>query len=174
MGKKVQISQDALYEYLKEHGVKIVRLAELTGLSTTTFNLCFKHAPYPNGTLRAFSAKAVEAINKALPKMAIGIADCVMTFGSEQTYVNQLGMCYDPALIERIKNVGNWINLTVMARKALGWSFYMKEAKLNTPSSASYGNITQEDVNRINAELLSVAGMLYGVELEKPLASSQY
>ncbi|MDD6017078.1 MAG: hypothetical protein PUC18_12540 [Prevotellaceae bacterium] len=167
MKQKIPISQDALYEYMKDHGVKIVRLAELSRLSKTTFNLCFKHVPHSNGTPRSFSANAVEAINQALPQIAAGLRSCILAFGSEQTFVNQLGMCYDPALVEPIKKVGYWMNLTVMTRKVLGWSYDKKEARLTSPSSYSYGNITKKDVNRINAELLSVAGMLDGVEVKK-------
>lgn len=162
---KVQVTQDALYEFLLAHDVKMVRLAQLSGLSEATLNICFKHVPYPNGALHSFTAKGVEAINQALPQMAAGLRGCILTFGSDQAFTNQRGKRYDPALIGPMKAIGSWVNLTALVQKQLGWSKAMKDNVLVSRSGKAYGCISIDDVNRINAELLAVAGVLDGYEL---------
>ena len=165
--KKVKISQDTLYEYMKEHDLKLVRLAEESGFSGTTINLCFKHALYPNGNQREFSVKSLQRINEALQRIAEGLRSCTLSFGSERTYTNQLGNCYDPALVKPVKRIGEWVNLTSFTKRVLGWSQHKKEMVLVSPSSTLYGCISSEEVDRINAELLSIIGMLSSVEVVK-------
>ena len=41
--EKIKVSQDTLYSYLTEHSVKLVRLAELVGISGASMTSCFKH-----------------------------------------------------------------------------------------------------------------------------------
>lgn len=163
--EKVQISQDALYQYLTDHGIKMVRLAELTGLSEASINVCFKHSKGSNGLPRVFTQKAVDKINEALPSLAQSIRKSILIFGSEQTFTNQRGVTYDPALVEPMKKIGDLMNLTAMVNRVLGWNKDKKENTLVSPSSKNYGNISKDDADRVNAELLAIAGVLSSYEL---------
>jgi hypothetical protein len=49
--------------------------------------------------------------------------------------------------------------------RVLGWNEKKKNATLSAPSSAIYGCVSRDDVNRINAELLAVAGVLSNYEV---------
>ncbi|MBQ7180079.1 MAG: hypothetical protein IJR87_02160, partial [Bacteroidaceae bacterium] len=173
MAQKVQISQDTLYQYITEHGIKLVRLAELTGLSEASINSCFKHQIINKGTPRSFTAKAVVKLNAALEQIADNLRGSILTFGSDQTYTNQRGKTYDPELVEPLKQIGELLNLTALVGRVLGWSKDKKENVLVTKSSKVYGNISEDDVNRINAELLSIAGVLSSYEVVPDEGSSE-
>jgi hypothetical protein len=163
--EKVKVSQDVLYQYLTEHGIKLVRLAELTGLSEASINSCFKHQLINNGTPRSFTRQAVRNMNEALEQIADVLRGLVLQFGSDQTYTNQRGATYDPALVEPLKKIGEWMNLTALVERVLGWNQRKKENVLVTRSSKAYGTVSQADATAINNELLAVAGVLGSYEV---------
>ena len=45
-----------------------------------------------------------------------------------------------------------------LTEKVLGWNKAKCDITLSVKSSPMYGRVTQDDVNRINAEVLAVAG----------------
>ena len=165
MNKKVQISQDVLYQYLTEHGIKLVRIAELIGISEASVNSCFKHHKDAHGNPRSFTRYNIRKLNGAIEQIATELRGYMLTFGSERTFTNQRGKTYDPALIEPMKKIGNMLNLTALVERVLGWNKNKKENTLVSPSSKNYGNITREDADRINAELLAVSGVLSSYEV---------
>ena len=165
MDKKVQISQDVLYQYLTEHGIKLVRIAELIGISEASVNSCFKHHKDAYGNPRSFTRYNIRKLNGAIEQIATELRGYMLTFGSDQTFTNQRGKTYDPALIEPMKKIGNLLNLTALVIRVLGWNQNKKENTLVSPSSKNYGCITREDADRINAELLAVAGVLSSYEV---------
>jgi len=170
--KKVQVSSDTLYQFLMGHGVKLVRLAELSGISEATINVCFKHTRGTNGKPRVFTLKAIEKINAALELYATELRGCVLNFGSNQVFSNQRGNFYDPALINPMKRIGEYLNLTSLVNRTLGWSKNKKDCVLVSPSSKAYGNISEADADAINTEILAVAGVLSNYELISEDSSS--
>lgn len=170
--KKVQVSQDYLYEYLTGHDVKLVRIAELMGQTQGNVSAYFLHLSDNDGRPRRFGPAHIEKLNEALPVIASELRGCVMEFGSEHVRTNKWGKTYDPALIEPMKRVGNWLNLTTLTVRLLGWTKSRKQNTLVDSHSKVYGNISQEDVMRINAELLQVSSTLAGMEVEMPESSN--
>jgi len=166
MEQKLQVTSDTLYTYLTEHGVTITRLSEITGVSAPTINSCFLHHKMADGTPRRFTAKILEKLNAALVQMSADIRGCLLTFGSEQTFTNQRGKTYDPALVDAIKNgVGRYFNVNKLCENVLGWSKSKKHNVLETVTGRAYGCISKDDADRINAELLSVAAVLSSYEV---------
>jgi len=161
MTRKVNVSQDTLHQYLTEHGVKLVRLAELTGLSEASINVCFNHKMGSNGKPRVFTPQAIEKINEALPKLADSISGCLLTFAPKNKKPNRKGNVYDPALVCPIKNeIGRHFNLGFFCEKVFGWSKSMKHNILESNTGLAYGHISKEDVERANTELTAVASVL--------------
>lgn len=165
MEEKVRVTQDALYQYLMEHNIKLVRLAELMGMSEASINVCFKHYLGTNGQPRVFTPDAIVSLNNALSAIARELRGSLLSFGSDQTYTNRRGKTYDPALVEPLKKVGTYINLTALVERVLEWNKRRKENILTTPASKIFGYISEEDVNRINAEILSIVGVLSSYEV---------
>ena len=163
--EKVKVTSDALYQYITEHGIKLTRLAEFAGLSNTSINRCFKHDLNSNGKPRIFTRKVTVKINEALPRIADILRASTLQFGSSQVFTNQHGRTYDPALVEPMRKIGNILNLTALVERVLGWNEKKKTNIIVNKTSLVYGNIREEDVNRINAELLAVAGVLGSYEV---------
>ena len=161
---KIQVSQDTLRDFIRDHDLKLVRLAELTGLSEASINVCFRHRKGTNGLPRTFTSQNIQKINEALPQIADALQGCILKFGGE-TFENNRGKTYDRALVKPMKKLGEWFKLTALVERVLGWNQDKKEATLVSPSSKRYGCITKEDADRINAELLSVATVLSSYEV---------
>lgn len=163
--EKLQISQDALYEYMLAHGVKMSRLAELIGKSDDVVTSCFKHHKDGRGKPRYFNAQHCAAISEALQTIASELRGCLLTWGSDQVYTNQRGATYDPALVEQIKTVGRYLNITALVERVLGWTKGKKSAVLVQTTSKGYGTVSQADMVAINNEILGVAGVLSSYEV---------
>lgn len=162
---KVQVTQDTLYEYIQAHGIKMTRLAELIDKSDDVVTSCFKHHKDDRGRPRYFNRKNIAAINAALPEIASELRGRLLTFGSEQSYTNRRGATYDPALVEKIKEVGQYLNVTALVERILGWSKGKKSAVLVQKTSKAYGCVSEADMVAINNEILSIAGVLSSYEV---------
>lgn len=163
---KKQVTQDELYDYLTAHGVKVTRLAKLMGVTAGMVIGCFNHNIDKYGKRRNFTANGLPKLNEALAQMAYELAQFQLPFGSDQTYTNQRGNTYDPALVPIIKNdVGCYFKLNVVCENVLGWNLFRKKSVFSTPSSKIYGCISKDDVDRINAEIRAVADTLAGWEV---------
>lgn len=169
---KAKVSQDELYEFLTGHDVKLSRIAELIGQSMANVSAYFLHHKNVHGCPRRFSAMHIERLNAALPIIASELRGCLLQFGSDQVRTNKWGRSYDPALIEPMKRVGNWINMPSMTERLLGWSKLKNRNVLADTHSKVYGNISSTDVTIINAELLTIAGVLDGWEVVADEVSS--
>lgn len=163
--KKMQMSQDDLYQYLTDHDVKLSRLAELMGKSLPVLNSAFRHHKNNAGYERNFSVENIALLNQSLPILADELRQCLLTFGSDLTFTNKHGTTYDPALLEPIKQLGRYLNLVTLTERILGWNKTRKRNVLADTHSKVYGCISQSDMMTLNAELLSVAGVLEGTEV---------
>lgn len=164
--EKIKVSQDFLYNYLTEHNFIISSLGEMMGVSDCVVRACFLHTPNRHGKPQKFSASNIERLNEALTLVANKLRGCLLTFGSDQTYTNQRGTTYDPALVEQIKNgMNKYFKLRGLLERILGWNVTKCRTTLSIIKSPVYGNITREDADRINTELLAVAGVLSSYEV---------
>lgn len=163
--KKVKVTQDVLYRYILEHNVNISGLAREMDANASFVIACFKHNPDRLGKPRRFTSATLPRLNEALGTFALKMRRSTITFGSEQTYTNRFKNTYDPGTMPAIKQLAQYFNITSFIVRVLGWTRNKKNAIFSNPSSITYGNISQDDVNRINAELLAVAGVLSSYEV---------
>ena len=163
--EKVKVSSETLLKYLTDHNVKLARLAELMGISGASLTSCFKHQIINKGVPRQFTAQNLERMNEALPQLASELRGSMLIFGTGETRTGQKGKVYDSALVDQMKRIGQYMNLTALVYRVLGWSQDKKESILVTKNSKVHGNITREDADLINTELLSVAGVLSSYEV---------
>jgi len=162
---KIKVSQDTLYQYLLAHDVKLTRLAEMIGRAPEVVMSCFKHHKDWHGRPRKFNAEHIALINQALPQLANELRARLLMFGSPETYKNNRGVKYDPALVEPMKELGEFLNITGIVTRVCGWSKGKKSAVLTSPASKLYGCISEQDVISINNEVLAVAGVLGSYEV---------
>lgn len=163
--KKIKMSQDTLYNFLLEHDVIISRLAELMGITPHTAISCFRHSKNIHGNPRYFTVENIGKLNKALCLISEELRNNIIMFGSDKLYTNKHGRTYDPGMIEPLNRLGRLVNITKMTGRLLGWKKSKKDSIFSTPVSKSYGNISESDVMMINAEVMSVAGILERTEI---------
>lgn len=163
--EKVQITQDTLYEYMLAHNIKMIRLAELIDKDPDVVTSCFSHRKDRYGTPRKFTSQNIQLINKALPQIALELRKNLLSFGSPKTFTSGHGTIFDPGLIEPINELGKYLNITGIFVRLCGWSKSKKTSVFGRPAAKNYGHISLEDANRINAEILSIAGVLSGYEV---------
>ncbi len=163
--QKLKISQDELYKYLKEHGVKMSRIAENMKVSVSTVTSCFQHRINRLGKPLSFTVENISKLNESLGGLSEKLRSCVLKFGTSQMYTNKHGRTYDPGMIEPINQLGMYLNMTSVMGRLLGWNKKTKERVFGSPSSNNFGHISEEDVKAINIEIISVASFLDSVEV---------
>lgn len=162
---KAKITQDFLYDYLTAHDVNLSCIARLSGMSYPTISSSFLHHKDKMGKPRYFSSDVLNKLNVVVQEMSEQLQDSLITFGSPETYTNRWGNTYDPGTMPAIKHLSKYFNLTGFVCRVLGWDAQRKGATFSGPSTKRYGRISADDVSRINAEVLAVAGFLGGIEV---------
>lgn len=170
--KKAKVSPDWLYDYLQERNFIISVLSKRMGVSNGIVCNSFKHVLNRLGKPIRFSAANLARLNAALPVIADELCGRVITFGSEETFTNQWGNTYDPATLDGVMAVGDYFKLTPFLERVLGWKKGKRDMILVSRNSPVYKQVSEEDVNRINAELLAVAGVLSSYEVVEKEGSS--
>ena len=163
--KKIEVTPDWLYQYLQEHNFIISLLSKRMGVSNGIVCNSFRHVLNRLGKPMKFSDANIARLNAALPKMADEIKAATISFGSNETFTNTFGHTYDPATREAVLAVGEFFKLTPFLERLLGWKKGKRDMILVSTKSPVYGQVSQDDVNRINAELLAVAGVLSNYEV---------
>lgn len=162
---KMKMSQDQLFKYLNEHDVKLSRLAEQMGISLTAVSAYFRHLPNMHGNPRTFSVDNIKKLNDAIRCFSQELRACLLHFGTDKMYTNKHGRTYDPGMIEAINRLGKYINTTALISRLLGWNKSKKKNVFCAPTNKNYGNISKDDVDALNVEIMSVAGFLESVEV---------
>lgn len=167
---KIKVSQDVLYKFLQERNITNVVIAQRMGVSESIVGGSFRHALNRHGKPLSFSEKNIVKLNEALQMIANELRQCVITFGSDDTNTNKRGSTYVPCALEGFHKLDTYFNVTKLTKRVLGWDKSKRDMILSCKSSVTKGNITVDDVNRINAELLAVAGVLgsYEVVADEP------
>lgn len=161
---KVKVSSDFLYARLMDHDIIISMIATRMGVSKSIVRDCFQHRLNRHGKPLKFSQANIARLNTAIGQIAKELRECLIPFGSNQTFTNQWGKVYDPGVMPAFNKIASYFNMTALTNRLLGW----KKSKRNTVfcvSSGIYGHVTKEDVDSINAELLAVAGILESIEV---------
>ena len=172
MSENIKTRADFLYEYLTQHSFTITMIAKRMGASEGIVRSCFRHNLNRHGRPLSFSAVNVQKLNEALEVIANELRESVITFGSPQAFTNQRGTTYDPGTLPALQHLSEYFNMKGLTERVLGWSKTKKDITLSVKSSPMYGKVSADDVARINAEVLAVAGMLGGIAVEMPESSS--
>lgn len=164
---KTIATQDNLYDFIKKHDLKMTRLAQLIGKSDDVVTSCFKHHKDWHGRPRHFNREHIAAINAALPVLAREIEARRLEWGagSMPLEANRWGNTYDKSVLEQLKSLGFYINLTGLLTRVLGWKKSKKNNVMSQKNSNSYGAISKDDVIKINTELAAIVNVLSDYEV---------
>ena len=163
--EKIKVSQDFLYQYLQEHNFTLSVIGKRMEVSNGILMGCFHHDLNRLGKPLSFSVKNIQRMNVALEQIANELRQCIITLENKDHHENSRGKTYYEGCVADFKRINEYFKLNGLTERILGWNNTKCRTTLFIENSPVYGNITEEDVNRINAELLAVAGVLSSYEV---------
>ena len=169
----IDVNQDQFKDILKQNGVMLKALCEVTGFTSGYLSSAFNHTKDRYGEPTMFSDAGIDRLNRALPALAQRIVSLTPEFDKEHAEENRLGNVYDPKCIEQFKTLGKTVSLVYICDKVLGWS-QSKRVNVLTAKQKAYGNISEDDVLKVKLALQAIVGQLtslhiiYNVKPERP------
>ena len=180
----IKVSQDELRTFLEGHHFINAAIAKKMGVSEGIVSGCFNHKPNRHGKPLSFSSKNIELLNQALHQIAEELSRCKLKPSNEETASNPF-INDDPAVIESLRRIGEYIRLNWLTWNVLGWNQKkcLNNISLNGPKP--HVHISKENAERISTTILSIATTLANWEVladegssssdgdnDKPLKSS--
>lgn len=162
---KTAVSQDFLYQYLTDHNIRMSFLAERMGVSEAIVSKSLRHKKDRLGHTMRLTPANIARLNAALPVIADELRASVLSFGSGQTFTNSWGRTYDPALRQPVLDLSRFFKTIPFLLRVVGWKRGKRDMTLVSRNSTVFGQITKDEADKINTELLSLAGVLSGYEV---------
>lgn len=157
----IRIPVTKLKEYLADVGIAVTTLADLAGINPIHLHKCLSgEVDGRNGTVRTMSAGNVERLQDALHEMSLKLKYLFILYNDDLEVVKQGGRRYCPDCVEQIRTqLSPLVSVLPFLQTALGWN-RSKVRNVMDKKSIVYGNITRDDVDRINLKLAETATRL--------------
>lgn len=163
--EKIPVSQDELYTFLKGCYFIKAALAKRMGVSESILGGCFRHVLNRHGKPLSFSKANIERLNAALQQIAEELIDSKLKCSDEAGSATKRFVNDDPAIIESMRRIGEYIKLNRLTEKVLGWGKKKCDRNINLKDPNPHVHISREEIDRINAEILSIASTLAKCEV---------
>ena len=165
------ISERKLKEYLKELGITVNVLSEYSGINLGHLTMCLNGTiDSRNGCSRILSEDKLKQLQDALHEIALKLKYVFIFYNTDFEVVKQNGNRYCSNCVDQIKDqLSPYFKLLPFMEYALGWNKSKVCNVINSKKSISYGNISQQDVNRINIVLAEIAALLDRITLVKTI-----
>ena len=157
---KIKVSQDKLKIFLDGHNFIMAALAKKMGVTEVLVSVCFRHKLNRHGNPLSFSKKNIELLNLALQQISDELIDCKLKCSNEDESASKRFINDDPAIIESLRRIGEYIKLRGLTEKVLGWNKKKCEDNICLNSSNPHVHISREDLERISTTVLSIAATL--------------
>lgn len=161
---KITVSQEYLKTFLKDHHFINAALAKKMGVSEGIVSGCFNRKPNRHGKPLSFSRKNIELLNQALQQIAEDLRGCKLEASDEESATKRF-INDDPAVIESLRRIGEYIRLQGLTNKVLGWNAKRCLNNISVNGSKPHVHISKEDAMRISVEIMSIAVTLAGYEV---------
>lgn len=166
MRQKTKVSTDKLYRFLQDHNFTGYILSEYMGVSESIVRGCFRHNLNRHGKPLQFSESNLMRLNDALPRMAADLRGCLLVFDDKRAVINRRNTVYDLTVAGQIKTgMGRFFNMRALTLRLFGWNTLKCSSRLASEGSVTYSHVSREDCERLNDELLAVAGVLDSYEV---------
>lgn len=161
-GKEIRIPVTKLKEYLNEVGIIAKTLSDLSGISIPHLNKAMNGAiDGRDGSTRTLSNENLEHLQEALHQLSLKLKDTFIFYNTDKEVCKQGGRRYCPDCVDQIKKqLSTFINILPFMQYALGWNRSKVLNVMNCKTGYAYGNISQDDVDRINVKLAEISTML--------------
>lgn len=167
--REIQIPVIKLKDYLKEVGITITALSELSGINLNHLNKCLSgDIDERNGHLHTMSKENIERLQEALHQLSLKLRYIFIFYNTDLEIVKQNGNRYCKNCVEQIHNqLSPYFRILPFIQYALGWNKSKVRNIINNKKSLSYGNISQDDVKHINIVLAEIATRLDKITIIK-------
>lgn len=161
---KIPVSQDELKTFLESHHFINAALAKKMGVSEGIVSGCFNRKPNRHGKPLCFSRKNIELLNQALQQIAEDLSGCKLMASNEE-FATKRFINDDPAIIESLRRIGEYVRLNGLTSKVLGWNNKRCLNNISVNGPKPHVHISKEDAMRISTEIMSIAVTLAGWEV---------
>lgn len=160
--REIRIPITSLKDYLNEVGITVTSLAELSGVSRLHLQKCLSgEVDERNGAVRTMSDESLARVQDGLHELSLQLKYVFILYNTDQEVVKRNGCRYCPGCVDQIKEqLSPYMSIQPFLEYALGWNRSKIRNVMDIKKGASYGNISQDDVNRINVTLAEVATRL--------------
>lgn len=161
---KIKVSQDELRTFLEGHHFINAALAKKMGVSEGIVSGCFRHDLNRHGKPLSFSRKNIDLLNQALQQIAEELSTCKLKCSNEEAATRRF-INDDPAIIESLRKIGEYIRLNWLTANVLGWNQKkcLNNISLNGPKP--HVHISKEEAGRVSTSIMSIASTLAGWEV---------
>lgn len=161
---KITVTQDHLKTFLGDHHFINAALAKKMGVSEGIVSGCFNRKLNRHGKPLSFSRKNIELLNQALRQIAEDLSGCKLE-ASDEEFATKRFINDDPAVMESLRRIGEYIRLQGLTNKVLGWNTKKCLNNISVNGPKPHVHISKEDSMRITTEIMSIAGTLAGWEV---------
>lgn len=162
---KIKVSQDELKTFLEAHDFVRVAIAKKMGVSESMVGNCFTHALNRHGKPMSFTKRNIGLLNQALQQIAEELSTCKLKCSNEEAATRRF-INDDPAIIESLSRISEYIKLRGFTYKVLGWTSRRTcENNINLKEPNPRVHLKKEEIELINTEILAIASTLAGWEV---------
>lgn len=167
--REIRISVTSLKDYLSEVGITVTALSELSGIARLHLSKCLNgEVDERNGRMRTLSDDNLDRLQQGLHELSLRLKYIFILYNTDLEVVKQSGRRYCPDCVEQIKQqLSPYFNIRPFMEYALGWNRSKVRNAIDNRRSITYGNISQDDVNRVNLKLAEVATRIDVLTLTK-------
>lgn len=157
--REIKIPVTRLKNYLNEVGVTVTALAELSGINLRHLQKCLAgEVDQRNGAIRTMSDDNLVLLQDALHELSLKLKYLFIYYNTDLEVVKRTGRRYCPDCVDQIKQqLSPYFSVLPFMQYALGWNRSKVRNVIDIKSSFVFGNISQEDCDKINMALAEIA-----------------
>lgn len=157
--REIKIPVTRLKNYLNEVGVTVTALAELSGINLRHLQKCLAgEVDQRNGAIRTMSDDNLVLLQDALHELSLKLKYLFIYYNTDLEVVKRTGRRYCPDCVGQIKQqLSPYFSVLPFMQYALGWNRSKVRNVIDIKSSFVFGNISQEDCDKINMALAEIA-----------------
>lgn len=161
-GRDIKLPVIRLKGYLNEIGIPVTVLAEMADINPVHLHKCLAgEVDERNGSVRILSEDNVARLQEALHQFSLRLKYIFIFYNTDKEVHKRNGRCYCPDCVEQIKTqLASSLNILQFMHYALGWNRSKVRNVMDFKNSTAYGNISRDDVDRINVTLAEIATRL--------------
>lgn len=159
MNREIRIPVTKLKDYLNEVGITATALAELSGIHVRHLQKCLiGEVDMRNGSVRTLSDENIELLQNALHELSLKLKYIFIFYNTDREVVKRNGSRYCPDCVDQIKQqLAPFFSILSFMQYTLGWNRSKVRNVIDIKKGIAYGNISQDDCNRINIVLAEIA-----------------